>query len=463
MSERTTNGKTFELSVPTGMVERLNTAINLLSPTSKPIKIISHYDGDGLCAGAVICSTLARMNKLYHISLQHNLDPSSEIFSKLQNAGECIKIFTDLGSSRLDEIEKYDGWSIILDHHKPKRDSDKTNVVHINTHLFGINGTYELSAATLAFLLSIQASSKNWDLAPIALAGAISDKQHKNGFSGINQEILENALNIGLLEKRLALKLPMGTAKQALMRSTDPYILGLSNNEDGTMVLLDKLKIDPELNLDDLDKSQKQQLASHIILKLLDQDIPPEDAEEFIMAKLFSKKFDIELEEFSHIINASGRMSRMGVGVAAALGDPDAMSKAKELRKEHKQYILDGLKKLEDSGLKTMQNIQYFYENTAEFAGTFAGIGMMYFFDQSKPVIALSRSDKDIKVSGRGTKRLVNRGLDLATIFSEITVPLGGTGGGHQIAAGATIPSSKEKEFLKKVDELVGKQLKVKS
>jgi RecJ-like exonuclease len=460
MVERTSTEKTNELSVPNDMVERLANALNLISPTSKPIKIISHYDGDGLCAGAVICSTLARMNKLYHISLQHNLDPKAEIFTKLQDAGECVKIFTDLGSSRLDEIEKFEGWSIILDHHKPNRDSDKPNIVHINTHLFGINGSYELSAATLAFLLSIQASSKNWDLATIALAGAIADKQHKNGFSGINQEIVEKALEIGILEKHLALKLPVGTVKQALMRSTDPYIIGLSNNETGTLDLLNKLKVDPELDLGELDKSKKQQLASIIILKLLAQDIPPEDAEEFIMTKYFSDKFDMELEEFSHIINASGRMSRMGVGVAAALGDPEAVSIAKELRREHKQYILDGLKKLEDSGLKTMQYIQYFYESTAEFAGTFAGIGMMYFFDQSKPVIALSKSDEDIKVSGRGTKRLVNHGLDLASIFSEISVPLGGTGGGHQIAAGATIPKNKEMDFLKKVDELVGEQLK---
>jgi RecJ-like exonuclease len=223
------------------------------------------------------------------------------------------------------------------------------------------------------------------------------------------------------------------------------------------------LKIDPEKTIEELEKSKKQQIASIIMLKLLNQDIPPEDIEEFIMTKYISKKFNIELEEFSHIINASGRMSRMGVGVAAALGDPEALKIAKELRVKHKQYILDGLKKLEKPGPKLMQNIQYFYENTAEFAGTFAGIGMMYFFDQTKPVIALSKSDSDIKVSGRGTKRLVDRGLDLASIFSKITVPMGGTGGGHQIAAGATIPGNKETEFLKKVDELVGRQLEAKS
>ena len=106
-----------------------------------------------------------------------------------------------------------------------------------------------------------------------------------------------------------------------------------------------------------------------------------------------------------------------------------------------------------------MQNIQYFYESVPEFAGTFAGIGMMYFFNQRKPVLTLTKTDKDIKISGRGTKRLVESGLDMAIILSQVASELGGTGGGHNVAAGATIPLEHEKVFLEMVDKLVGEQL----
>ena len=151
------------------------------------------------------------------------------------------------------------------------------------------------------------------------------------------------------------------------------------------------------------------------------------------------------------------------MGVAAGLGDHDALETAKKLRMEYKQKILDGLKRLDTDGVEELESVQYFYEPTAEFAGTFAGIGMMYFFNQNKPVIALTVTDENIKISGRGTKRLVNSGLDLAKVFAETSKQFGGTGGGHQIAAGATIALDSDKKFLKNVDDLVGKQLNSKS
>jgi RecJ-like exonuclease len=41
----------------------------------------------------------------------------------------------------------------------------------------------------------------------------------------------------------------------------------------------------------------------------------------------------------------------------------------------------------------------------------------------------------------------------------EASVAVGGTGGGHNIASGASIPPGKEAEFLEIVDDITGKQL----
>jgi RecJ-like exonuclease len=450
-----------KISLPDEINKRLLNASNLIKSTNNPIRVVSHYDGDGLCAGTVICATLARLGKKFHITLKHALEPKDELFDNLTDSATELKIFSDLGSSRLAEIEELKGWSIILDHHATQKDAKKNDVIHINTNLFGINGSYEMSASTLAFLLSIQVSKQNWDLISIALAGSIADKQHKNGFSGLNLELLNHALDLELIDEEIGLKLPEGTISQALMRSTDPYILGLSNNESGINELLNKLGIEPNLTIREINDNKLQRLISYILLKLLEQGVPPEDAEEFVTKKYINKPLKIDLEEFSHIINASGRMGEMGLGVAAGLGDQKAIAKAKLVRAEHKQQILDGLKKLESPGPKQMDNIQYFYEGKGENAGTFAGIGMMYFFNQNKPVIAITKSKENIKISGRGTKRLVTQGLDLAMIFDEVANMVKGNGGGHQIAAGATIPINTDLEFLKLVDEKVGKQLNI--
>ena len=44
--------------------------------------------------------------------------------------------------------------------------------------------------------------------------------------------------------------------------------------------------------------------------------------------------------------------------------------------------------------------------------------------------------------------------------MNEAAKTLGGYGGGHKIAAGATIGSEKEIEFLELVDKIIGSQLK---
>jgi RecJ-like exonuclease len=447
------------LDFPDDLLEKLNTASNLIMSTGSPIKVISHYDADGLCAGAILCAILSRLSKRFHLSLHHGLEPGSEVFTELKNSEFEVKIFLDMGSGQLEMIEKLNGWNIILDHHKLIQNTNAKNIVHINAHLFGFNGAVDVCGSSMAFILGLHISPRNWDLIYLALAGAIGDKQNKHGFQNINQKLLITAIEHGLITEELKFKPRGDTVLEAITNSTDPYFVNLSNNENAVKKLLESLDIKPTDNTDALNQEKLQRLSSYLTLKLLDQGITPEDAEGVITTKFFSPLANVELEELSHQINACGRMGQMGIGVAAGLGDKWAVNHAKQLRAEYKQKIRAGLERLENQGLTEMENIQYFFEEIPEFAGTFAGIGMMYFFNQSKPVLALTRTEKSIKVSGRGTPLLISAGVDLANGLSEVASELGGTGGGHDIAAGATIPLENEKEFLDRMDKLVGKQL----
>jgi single-stranded DNA-specific DHH superfamily exonuclease len=85
---------------------------------------------------------------------------------------------------------------------------------------------------------------------------------------------------------------------------------------------------------------------------------------------------------------------------------------------------------------------------------------MQYLFDQEKPTLCLASGDGKVKVSSRGTDYLIARGLDLAVALREAAGALGGNGGGHNIAAGATIPRGQEEKFLALLDVIVGRQLK---
>jgi RecJ-like exonuclease len=120
-------------------------------------------------------------------------------------------------------------------------------------------------------------------------------------------------------------------------------------------------------------------------------------------------------------------------------------------------------------GIKRMRNIQYFdAEDEIEetIIGTVAGMLLgSNNVDRTAPMIAFAESvePSDImmaKVSSRGTQELVSKGMDLSIAMREVAEKVGGVGGGHNIAAGATIPSDRKDEFLERLDALVGSQLR---
>jgi RecJ-like exonuclease len=75
------------------------------------------------------------------------------------------------------------------------------------------------------------------------------------------------------------------------------------------------------------------------------------------------------------------------------------------------------------------------------------------------PIIAFAQADDGIKVSARSTRELVAQGLDLAAVMQAASKAVGGFGGGHHAAAGATIPPGTEEKFLEIANRMVREQL----
>ena len=49
--------------------------------------------------------------------------------------------------------------------------------------------------------------------------------------------------------------------------------------------------------------------------------------------------------------------------------------------------------------------------------------------------------------------------LDLSVVMREASQAVGGDGGGHDIAAGATVPAGKEEAFVGEADAIVAAQI----
>ena len=127
---------------------------------------------------------------------------------------------------------------------------------------------------------------------------------------------------------------------------------------------------------------------------------------------------------------------------------------------EEYAYILEWVKR---EGAVQLNSSQYLYSEDKvlkSVMGTIASIGLsVELIDSSKPVLGLSRLHNDIKISGRTTRDMVDKGVDLGKALRDSSNNFGGTGGGHDIAAGAMIPYESKDKFLHLFDEMIEYQL----
>ena len=432
--------------------------IVLSLPKSTRVRVVSHYDADGISAGGIICNALYREGYDFHATLMRNpFDKGLERLAKEEN--ELI-IFSDMGSGQIETMEKLGCKVIIFDHHQYLKSEVGKNVLQINANLCGIDGNYESSGATLSFFFAKTLNTENKDLSSLALAGAIGDKQHIGGIRGFNKEILESALKERFLKEQMGIKLYGDSLFDALYFSIDPYYKGLSGDKDEIERILDKLNINKDSKIGEIDKNKLIRLQSFLLFKLIKAGCPKNILDITIRKRYFSESLGCELERFADILDACGKNGYRGLGLSICLGDSNAFEEAKTVEKEYKQKILEYLIELEKDETKEIEGMRYFYSESSSLGGVVAGIAMNYILDEEKPLFSIAKKEDEIHVSCRGNQNLVKKGLDLGGAMKKVTSVLGGHGGGHKIAAGATIDLEKEKEFLEKVDKILVQQLK---
>ena len=420
------------------------------------LRVVSHHDADGIAAAAIMTGALTHASRQFHLTITKGLD--SDIIESLAKEGNEAVLFLDMGSGQIDSLERLDAKIAILDHHKPIRKSKK--VVQANPHFYNIDGMTESCASALSFLVAIMLDPCNWNLSPIAIAGIIGDRQHMGGMKGVNQQILDYAVESEFVNVQRGLNLKGPSVADAIAESMDPYFVGLSGRKDNVLAFLDSMKLNASTPMGALDEVYRRKLTSMLSLRLMGQGCRPETVEELVSEIHWIPSMSMSAMDLADLLNACGRMDHEGVGVALCMGDEDALALAGDLRREYNRKILEKLMSIETDGVSQMNSIQFFNAEDASLAGAQTGLAMQYILDQSKPTLALSRVKGKFKVSSRGTKYLVSKGLDLSAALKKASEKMGGIGGGHAVAAGATISEGKEGEFLKSVDELVSLQLR---
>lgn len=432
----------------------------------KRVLVVTHIDADGISSGSIAFQSLLRKGAVCSVRAIPDLDMKA--LAGLAEDRFDLYLFTDLGSGLVKEVEKaLGGRFLITDHHQlPQEDAAHKDV--LNAWSFGYDGGTEVCSATMAYILALALDEKNRDLSPLAVIGALGDRQDsgpERSLTGLNRKALDDSIEAGLLERSKDFLFHGRETRpihEAVAMTYTPFIQGLSGARDATLAALSSAGIRLKdrgrwRTLSELSTEEKQKM-----LEVLTAFIGSNGGGSTAVSELIGEVYSLRLEdaltplhdarEFGTVLNACGRMDATDVGVALCLGDRDsALLGAMRLMSEYRSKLNKAIQSLQSGDKVTIHGDvmvvagdDFIEERMTGSISSLLASSDKY---RDKMVLVRTRSgETDLKFSSRlgsSFPKEVNLGL----ILREAAEKVGGVGGGHSMAAGAKIPVGKRDEF----------------
>ena len=445
------------------------------------IYVFSHLDADGIAAAGIVSKALYRLDARFRVRITQWVD--EKIADEILEEKPGMVIFTDLGCDYANLLRQKapEMEIVVLDHHQTGGESTG-DIPCVNPHLHGIDGARDISSSGVAYFVARAIDEANMDLAPIAVVGALGDLQDKydqRRLGGLNEKIVEDAQSRGLLavEKDLIFfGRETRPIHKTLASTTNPFIPGISGEEDKSLAFLVSLDIKPKYGdkwraLRDLTEDEKRRLCSALADYLLSKGLRYE------ISNLIGHVYTLSREEpwtplrdgreFAVLLNATGRMDRPGVGVAICMGDRGtALEEANKILEEYRRTINKYLGWIMEKPerIRELENIYVVYGEDFiddKIVGAISSILSTSLPNPEKPLIAYADVKEEglVKVSARTVDAVTYKGVNLGEIMQLAAEKCLGKGGGHNVAAGAQIPIENVDAFIKLVNEMVGKRL----
>lgn len=460
------------------------TLSEILESGDPSVLLVSHYDADGLSAASLLEFALRRMGIFNQVKIVDQLTP--EFLSKVLSLQYDVYVFTDLGSGIREWFRpRRDKLVFIIDHHKPVGSFGKNKPIEINPIEFGIDGSAEVSSSVLAYLFSRSLHRAVDRLLPVSLLGALGDRQdvgQRFSLTGINRMVLEEGKRKGMLIEEIGLRL-FGAGSRPLVKSLaytfDPFIPGISGDEAASLNFLKRIGVKPSddgalRTLASLSPEETRRLVTELVKYMLERGLPVKEAE-----RIFGTRYIISVEpkgsplrdarEYSYMLNACGRLGYYGTGIGLCMGRRGAvLAKALEHGKEYRRILAKVFRALKSGWDSYAREFDYLvYVDLGDLVnerltGAVASILASSRGVRSDKLVVLVGAlsvDNRKKISARVLARSTDQ-LHIGEIMSATAREVGGVGGGHLNAGGATVAVDSELKFVRKVDELLRRAVK---
>jgi RecJ-like exonuclease len=431
------------------------------------IRIITHYDTDGITSAAIMTRTLDRIGKDFHLSFLNQLD--SKKMQKISEERYGMFLFLDLGSGNLGDMQKFFNSRkvIIADHHQIQGsiDGGNKNIIILNPLEFGISEN--ISGSGVTYLIARALGKENTDLSALAVIGAVGDSQIGSigenwGLFGLNKEILKDATTAKKINIGMGLRIWGRKGRpihKALEYCTDPYIPGVSGSESAAVQFLSEIGIKMKnedgswKSLAQLTEEEQKKLADGIIKERIKGN---ETNPHYIFGEFYEfmeKDASYDVGEFATVINATGKTMNPWLGMSLCIGNSAEYSRVRDIYEGYRRDIGKALSWVEKNKSIIKENENGFYlmggKNISEhIISNVVSILNKSGFSNNKPVFAfVDTEDGGVKISARLGGNPAEK-INIMEIVLSAAKECGGEGGGHKMAAGAMIPKGKEEMFI---------------
>ncbi|MCK4997792.1 DHH family phosphoesterase [Candidatus Pacearchaeota archaeon] len=418
----------------------------------KPIRIISHFDTDGITSAAILIKTFQRLDKKFTVNIVKGL--TEDIIKKeLKRQPNEVIIFSDLASGSLNYFQNLKAPIFILDHHEIDKTKLNDNIKILNHHLTDDPKANEATGAGVCYFFAKAISESNQDLSPLGIIGMIGDR-HESNLSKINQKLVNDCLDLNI-KKGLVIYPATRPLRRALEWSTSPYIPGVTGNGPGVMELLRETGIDYNKTLLELNENEMSKLLTAVMVRRTQQNKTEDILGNLYVLKFFNTKEDVR--EISTLINACSRLGHSDIAISYCLENEKAKTQALDIYTKYKQELVSGLKvaekmdKIQGKGF-TILNAKD--EIKDALIGTICSmLAGSPKYTEGTILIGMAYSENNIKISarivgdeGRNLKEVLEKTI---ITFKKENPETTAEVGGHHAAAGCLVEKDKEESFIK--------------
>ncbi|NIM45874.1 MAG: hypothetical protein GTO54_09680 [Nitrososphaeria archaeon] len=457
------------------LLEKTNEAADFLAEfQGRRIAVLTHYDADGLAAGGALIRYCSHSNSPF--ICRSVSSPTERELQEFRKIRADLYVFLDMGTGQINLIKGL--WNeedhlLIIDHHQSHVNTPLENegTIILNPELFGLDGGRDGCSSILASLTAYQAMDEKDDyMLKLGVIGAVGDMQGDGGENSFNHLIFQKALEKGVVKSFkdfTFFRLRNAPIHKAIAWTYVPYIPGLSGRDDKAISLLTSANISLKKHerwrrVKELSDEERPRIVEEVVkyIATLGVEVKSQDLIHVVYEFLDEDEWLYDANEFSHALSSCGRMDRTDLGLILAAGTRGkTVVDVKEVTAEKRRMVAKQMESIKEK-LTLTENVLLVDGRGVigeRFTGTFSTFFSMSPLYEDKVVLLFCNApDGTIRLSGRTPRHLVDRGFNLGEILAEEASKEGGVGGGHNVAAGATLPLEQGDTILERIVDRIG-------